>query len=128
MKNNHTSIHIQQLVPMLIAAFHQAGHAAAIYFGNNQKQLPTVYFQITIKPMGLTGKQSTHFRDEYGEYSASVEGGRLIQSLPYSFAKASQHLTWSQQVEYRCAFEADVFNLLAGPIAVAKCGRPCKVS
>ena len=29
-------------------AFHEAGHAAAIYLYNKQKQLPSVDFQITI--------------------------------------------------------------------------------
>jgi hypothetical protein len=31
------------------AAFHATGHAAAIYLDNKQKQLPPVFFQITIK-------------------------------------------------------------------------------
>jgi len=32
-------------------ATHEAGHAAAIYLGNKQKQLPPVFFQIYIKDL-----------------------------------------------------------------------------
>lgn len=37
----------QDLIKQIV--FHEAGHAAAIYLYNKQKQLPPVYFQITIK-------------------------------------------------------------------------------
>jgi hypothetical protein len=41
------SINDQDLIKQI--AFHEAGHAAVIYLYNKQKQLPPVYFQITIK-------------------------------------------------------------------------------
>jgi hypothetical protein len=37
-----------------------------------------------------------------------------------SFADATQNLSWYQQEVYWCAFEADVINLLTGPLAEAK--------
>ena len=101
-------------------AYHQAGHAAAIYLGNKQKQLPAVYFQIIIKQQERDGQQPDRFTRTHGRYTAKVEGGRLIQSLPLSFAEATGYFSWPQQEEYLCAFEADVINLLAGSLAEAK--------
>ncbi len=101
-------------------AYHQAGHAAAIYLGNKQKQLPAVHFQIIIKPQEWDGQQSDRFTRKHGKYTAKVEGGRLIQSLPMSFSEATQYFSWPEQEECLCAFEADVINLLAGSLAEAK--------
>lgn len=101
-------------------AYHQAGYAAAIYLGNKQKQLPAVHFQIIIKPKEREGQQSDRFARTHGKYSAKIEGGRLIQSLPLSFAEATQYFSWPQQEECLCAFEADVINLLAGSLSEAK--------
>ncbi len=101
-------------------AYHQAGHAAAIYLGNKQKQLPAVHFQIIIKPQEWDMQQSGRFVHNQGKYTAQVEGGRLIQSLPLSFAEATQYFSWPEQEECLCAFEADVINLLAGSLAEAK--------
>jgi hypothetical protein len=101
-------------------AYHQAGHAAAIYLGNKQKQLPAVHFQIIIKSKEREGQQSGLFARTRGKYSAEIEGGRLIQSLPLSFAEATQFFSWPQQEECLCAFEADVINLLAGSLSEAK--------
>jgi hypothetical protein len=101
-------------------AYHQAGHAAAICLGNKQKQLPAVHFQIIIKPQEWDGQQSDRFMRNHGKYTAKVEGGRLIQNLPLSFAEATQYFSWPEQEECLCAFEADVINLLAGSLAEAK--------
>jgi hypothetical protein len=101
-------------------AYHQAGHAAAIYLGNKQKQLPAVHFQIIIKPQVWEGQKSSRLMRNQGKYTAKVEGGRLIQSLPMSFTEATQYLSWPEQEECLCAFEADVINLLAGSLAEAK--------
>lgn len=102
------------------AAYHQAGHVAAVYLGNKQKQLPAVHFQIIIKPQEWDGQQSDRFTRKHGKYTAKVEGGRLIQSLPMSFSEATQYFSWPEQEECLCAFEADVINLLAGSLAEAK--------
>ena len=52
MKRNYpidamSSVLDQDLIKQIV--FHEAGHAAAIHLYNKQKQLPPVYFQITIK-------------------------------------------------------------------------------
>lgn len=87
-------------------AFHEAGHAAAIYLGNRQKQLPPVFFQI------CRNSQDVH-------WLAKVEGGRLIHTLPSSIEETIKHFTASQKLAYLQAFEADIINLLVGPLAEA---------
>ena len=101
-------------------AIHEAGHAAAIYFGNQQKGLPPVFFQIFIKPLnndvqasGFLGKPSDH-------YLAKVEGGRLIHTLPSSLEEATKDFSAAQKHTYQQVFEADIINLLAGPLAEAR--------
>lgn len=101
-------------------AIHEAGHAAAIYLGNQQKGLPPVFFQIFINPLnndvqssGFLGKPSDH-------YIAKVEGGRLIHTLPSSLDEATKDFSTAQKHAYQHAFEADIINLLAGPLAEAR--------
>lgn len=101
-------------------AYHQAGYAAAIYFGNKQKKLPAVHFQIAIQRHAESGLQADRFSPFQDKYMAKVEGGRLIQSLPLSFTELSEEFSWAQQVQFRCAFEADVINMLTGALAEAK--------
>ncbi len=91
-------------------AFHEAGHAAAIYLSNKQKQLPPVFFKIQIiKPE----QTRTHF-------SAKVIGGQLTQSLPIVLLDNLSELSNSERHSYQCAYEADIINLLVGPLAEAK--------
>jgi hypothetical protein len=87
-------------------AFHEAGHAAAIYLGNRQKQLPPVFFQICRNHANM-------------HWLAKVEGGRLIHTLPLSIEEAIRYFTDSQKLAYLQAFEADIINLLVGPLAEA---------
>ena len=102
-------------------AFHEAGHAAAIYLYNKQKQLPPVFFQITIKawdypknsPLDKGSLAHEHF-------VGVVEGGCLIQSLPVALIESASYFSASEQDAYRTAFEADMINLLIGPLAEAK--------
>lgn len=101
-------------------AYHQAGHAAAIHFGNRQQQLPPVHFEISIQPQAQDGDHGGQLKRPLGQYIVKIEGGRLIQSLPMSLAEATQDFSWYQAAQYRSAFEADVTNLLAGPLAEAK--------
>jgi hypothetical protein len=101
-------------------AYHQAGYAAAICLGNQQKKLPTVHFQVTIKPHEREISVSNRTMRLTGGCLAKVEGGRLVQSLPLSFAEATHHLSPLEQGQYRCAFEADIVNLLAGSLSEAK--------
>jgi hypothetical protein len=108
-------------------AFHEAGHATAIYLNNKAKNLPPVFFQIMFKDIkseknyDVTVHQATQ-----GDCIAKVEGGRLIESLPPSIEGLVHKLTahndsMVQLVEdYMTAFEADIINLLIGPLAEAK--------
>jgi len=113
------SITDQDLIKQI--AFHEAGHAAAIYLYNQQKQLPPVYFQISIKALG---RQKNSLLDTcslvYDHYAAVVEGGRLIHSLPVALIESAHYFSATEQDAYQTAFEADMINLLIGPLAEAK--------
>ncbi len=91
-------------------AFHEAGHAASIYLGNKQKKLPAVFFQIQVQQ----AKESNPLN------IAKVIGGHLIQSLPIAGLDNFQSLSKLDQLNYQAAYEADVINLLVGPLAEAK--------
>lgn len=94
-------------------AIHEAGHAAAIYFGNRLKHLPPVCFQIII-----TGLGDGTFPQRDGHF-AKVEGGRLIHTLPSSITEAVRDFSDKQKQAYSEAFDADMMNLLVGPLAEA---------
>ena len=93
-------------------AMHEAGHAAAIYFGNRQKMLPPVFFQIVVSPCLCSTEQQHHC-------ATWVDGGRLIHTLPSSLEEATHNFSLAQQQAYRLAFEADIVNLLVGSLAEA---------
>ena len=96
-------------------AVHEAGHAAAIYLYNKQKKLPPVFFQITIKAQD---------RLKYGHLddhcAAVVEGGRMIHNLSVALLESADYFSVEEQDAYQTAFEADMINLLIGPLAEAK--------
>lgn len=96
-------------------AFHEAGHAAAIHIRNRQKQLPPVFFEIQVKR-----PQSSEF-----EFLAKVVDGNLIQNLPIAVIESFSSLTDSRQHSCQRAYEADVVNLLVGPLAEAKHVAAC---
>ena len=113
------SITDQDLIKQI--AFHEAGHAAAIYLYNKQKQLPPVYFQITIKALDRKIDSPLNTCSlAHDHYAAVVEGGRLIQSLPVALIESAQYFSFTEQDAYQTAFEADMINLLVGPLAEAK--------
>jgi hypothetical protein len=108
-------------------AFHEAGHAAAIYLNNKARNLPPVFFQIVFKD--LSGAQDYDvliYKATHYDSIARVEGGRLIEVLPYSIDDLDHKLIKHNQTmasslrDYLVAFEADIINLLAGPLAEAK--------
>lgn len=108
-------------------AFHEAGHAAGIHLNNKARQLPPVFFKIIFKDMeGVTETDAMAYQTTHDDCIARVEGGRLIQSLPPSIDSLARELTehnaaMVQLVEdYIIAFEADIINLLIGPLAEAK--------
>lgn len=106
--NNQTPNALNQKTTALQIAFHEAGHAAAIHLSNLRKNLPPVFFQINLR-------NQTH-----NKYVARIEDGRLIQNLPFNILESSQFYSTSEQDSFKCAFEADIVNLLAGPLAEAK--------
>ena len=103
-------------------AIHEAGHAAAIYLGNKQKQLPPVFFQLFIKELNY-GFQSTgclcKTYDSCNNCIAKIDGGRLIHTLPSSVDEAICDFSSTQKQAYQRAFEADIINLLVGPLSEA---------
>ena len=120
MKRNYQSdiphlINDQDLIRQ--TAFHEAGHAAAIYLYNKQKQLPPVHFQIAIK--SLDRQKHNHLAID-DNLSAVVEGGLLIHSLPLALLESAHYFSVTEHDAYQIAFEADMINLLIGPLAEAK--------
>jgi hypothetical protein len=108
-------------------AFHEAGHAAGIHLNNKAKQLPPVFFKIFFNDTsGLAKADGMSFQSDSDEYIARVEGGRLIELLPSSFGNFIQELTEHNNDlmqlthDYIKAFEADIINLLIGPLAEAR--------
>lgn len=91
-------------------AFHEAGHAAAIHLGNRQRQLPPVFFEIHVR------------RPSQGDedFAAKVIDGNLIQNLPIAVVESFTGPAESWQNPCQHAYEADVVNLLVGPLAEAK--------
>lgn len=98
-------------------AYHEAGHATAIYLYNKQKQLPPIYFQITLKKNSDTPKLPVFLSDD--SIAAKVEGGCLIQNLALSFIDSENYMSASEKADYSVALDADIVNLLAGAIAEA---------
>jgi hypothetical protein len=108
-------------------AFHEAGHAAGIHLNNKARQLPPIFFKIIFKDMGaVTDADVMAYQTTHDDCIARVEGGRLIESLPPSIDCLVRELTQHNDAmtelidDYMKAFEADVINLLIGPLAEAK--------
>jgi len=100
------------------AAFHEAGHAAAIYLRNRYYNLPKISFRISLpsvkqpklhdNQLMLLGNMECH---------AKLEGGLLAENQALS---VRPHESSQAILVYQQACEADVVNLLAGPLAEAK--------
>jgi len=106
-------------------AFHEAGHAIAICLNNQAKQQLPVFFQIVLKDTRHQG-EFNRSSDNAEDGVARVEGGRLIQSLIYHVDELTHKLISIDESitplirEYQVAFDADIVNLLIGPLAEAK--------
>jgi len=108
-------------------AFHEAGHATAIYLNNKARNLPPVFFQIMFKDLnGKSEEDLMAYQSTHDDCIARVEGGRLIELLPSSI-DALAHETKGHNatmepliMDYMIAFEVDIINLLIGPLAEAK--------
>jgi hypothetical protein len=101
-------------------AFHEAGHAAAIYLGNKQKGLPPIFFRIVLKPVSSDFQMSEFSMNNNTQYLANIDGGRLINKLPDSIDEVTKDFSSLQKLAYLSAFEADMINILVGPLAEAK--------
>ncbi|MDP3877438.1 MAG: hypothetical protein Q8Q50_10690 [Methylobacter sp.] len=111
----------------LRVAFHEAGHAAGIYLNNKLRQLPPVFFKIIFKDMSdVTDADIMAYQMTHDDCIARVEGGRLIESLPPSTDRwVDELIGYNEEMaqlikDYRVAFDADIINLLIGPLAEAK--------
>lgn len=102
-----------------LTAVHEAGHAAAIYLGNKQKQLPPVFFRIFINKSGSPVSSFDYSSETTINGIGKIEGGRLIHTLPSSIDEATRDFSLEQKQAYCRAFEADIINLLVGPLAEA---------
>ena len=125
MKREHTSndfYPINQAELSRKTAIHEAGHAASIYLGNKQKQLPPVFFQLFINDPN-SGFQSAgclcKSYDSCNNCFTKIEGGRLIHTLPSSVDDAVGDFSAAQKQAYHRAFDADIINFLVGPLAEA---------
>ena len=125
MKRRHTSNDFYPINHAELSrktAIHEAGHAAAIYLGNKQKQLPPVFFQIFIKELNSDFQSTGCLCKSYDSCNnciTKIEGGRLIHTLPYSVDEAISDFSSTQKQAYQRAFDADIINLLVGPLAEA---------
>jgi hypothetical protein len=125
MKRRHTSNDFYPINHVELSrktAIHEAGHAAAIYLGNKQQQLPPVFFQIFIKDMNSDFQSTGCLCKSYDSCNnciTKIEGGRLIHTLPSSVDEAVSDFSLIQKQAYQRAFEADIINLLVGPLSEA---------
>jgi hypothetical protein len=108
-------------------AIHEAGHAAGIHLNNKARHLPPVFFKIILKDMRVvTAADVMAYQSTHDDCIARVEGGRLIELLPVSIECFVQKLMERNDAmvqlvgDYMTAFEADIINLLIGPLAEAK--------
>lgn len=98
-------------------AYHEAGHATAIYLYNKYKQLPPIYFHITLKNNDAASEKPVFL--SHDNVAAKVEGGCLIQNLILSFIDSENYMSAPEKADYNKALEADIVNLLAGAVAEA---------
>jgi hypothetical protein len=92
-------------------AFHEAGHAAAIYLENRRKNLPLIYFQI----------QTRKYNSQATPFFSEICGGRQISDALMIGGKSSTgRCDCTDITGFTVAYEADIINFLAGPLAEAK--------
>jgi hypothetical protein len=118
-----------KLIAQQRIAFHEAGHAAGIHLNNKTRHLPPVYFKIIfkdLKALAIDGNMA--YQTLHEESVARVEGGRLLLCLPPSIEDLQSELNLNYDndtmlellADYMVAFEADIINMLIGPLAEAK--------
>jgi hypothetical protein len=108
-------------------AFHEAGHAVAICLNSKARNLPSIFFQIMLIDLDDKHEEKLMcYKALHDNCIAGVKGGRFIEWLPSSMEALAQETKGHNDAiafsitDYMAAFEADIINLLAGPIAEAK--------
>jgi len=105
-------------------AYHEAGHAIAILVNSELKRLPPIFFRINIHGSAQNSAADTYLSLLTGEnYSAEIEGGRLIKHVPESLDCFIENVDKNKCRDigsFLTAFIADMVNLLIGPLAEAK--------
>lgn len=104
-------------------AFHEAGHATAIYLNSKARNLPPVFFQILFKDLNGTSEENLMvYQVTHDDYIAKVKGGRSIKLFPNSNdSNAGHHDSVASLLkDQMIALEVDIINLLIGPLAEAK--------
>ena len=123
-KLSHRSVHNRLQNFKHSIAFHEAGHAIGICLNNQAKQQQPVFFQIVFKEQNYQHDDLNRSLED--ESVARIEGGRLIQSLIYNVDDLTDKLMSIDESleplvrDYQIAFDADIINLLIGPLAEAK--------
>lgn len=99
-------------------AYHEAGHATAIYLYNKQQQLPPVFFEIQIKNhVNIKQLIADNKGFSKAHIAAEIKGGCLIENLALNLSVNKNEIADNEKAEYFHALDADVINLLAGPLA-----------
>ena len=108
-------------------AFHEAGHAVAICLNNKARNLPSIFFQIMFNDLKDKHEEELMcYKSVHDNCFAGVEGGRLIEWLPSSIDAFAQETKGHNDTmalsttDFMAAFEADIINMLVGPLAEAK--------
>jgi hypothetical protein len=105
-------------------AFHEAGHAAAIYLNNKIRDLPPASFQIIFKDFNGESEDGIMvYQVAQNDCIARVKGGRSTKLLPSSIEASTLKTTDYNDASIKdrmIAFEVDIINLLIGPLAEAK--------
>jgi len=108
-------------------AFHEAGHAAAIYLNNKIRNLPPAFFQILFKDINVASEENLMvYQVMHDDYIARVKGGRSPK-LSSSSMDALEHENPDHNDakahfirDRMIALEVNIINLLIGPLAEAK--------
>jgi hypothetical protein len=130
MKRNKATTHLSDstlLIQKQRVAFHEAGHAAGIYLNNKAQGLPPVFFKILFKDMAdAKSADAKAHQPNPNDFIARVEGGRLFELVPFSPETRVDEPTAPSNAmvqvvkHYMRAIEADITNMLIGPLVEAK--------
>ncbi|MCX7088815.1 MAG: hypothetical protein NTV00_12290 [Methylococcales bacterium] len=125
MKQDNTALMsglaLSNIVRKQRSAYHEAGHAVAIHFNDRLKKLPPVFLKSILDNLDSTVSSTP----STGLYDCIVgtKGGRLIPDVyaDDSLSSGCRDTLIGRLTEgYRLVFEADIVNLLIGPVAEAK--------